>query len=632
MSSLGNPSNDYQTTLDGISVGIALPPTYTASEWAEAKRVLPDEAASPGPWRTDRAPYTREPMDTISDQEVESTVLMWAAQTGKTEVLLNGVGYFIEADPAAMMYVLPKIQDAQEWSKERLQPMLDDSPSLRGRVSPKKSRDSDNTILHKVFPGGNATLAGANSPSTLASRPKRAVFFDEIDKYAASAKGAGDPIRLAKSRTTTFWNKKFVKASTPLIKHISRIEAEYESSDKRKFWVPCPSCGEHQVLMWAHVEWEKDRPETACYVCQECGEAWTDGQRYQAVSKGEWRAEAPFRGKAGFWLNALNSMFVRLKDLVAQFLEAQDKPELLQVFVNEVLAETWEETGETVDDDDLLERRENYGPELPAGVAVLTAGVDTHDDRLELEVVGWGRDEESWSIDYRVFYGDPAFQDVWDSLDEYLKETWLHASGQKLPIKAACVDTGGHRTQDVYDFCAARWNRKIWAIRGQPGEKLLIWPGKPSKGQGRRKKVPLFNIGVDAAKKTLYSRLKKATKDGPGYCHFPLTWYGPSGHNERQCDQEYFQQLTAEECKIKLERGKAKKYWELPNGKRNEALDNRVYAHAALKSVLSQGFNLNRVADQMKEAASQPAAPTKSKTRVRRWGRNQAAATDPYLN
>lgn len=506
-------------------------------------------------------------MDACSDPEIKQVVVMAGAQLGKSEALLNIIGYHIEHDPSPILLMQPTVEMAQSFSKDRITSgLLNTTPSIRGKVKDPRARDSGNTTLHKTFAGGAISLVGANSPAGLASRPIRVVLCDEVDRYPLSAGEEGDPVALATKRAMTFWNRKIVLVSTPTEKGASRIEAAYEESDKRKFYVPCPHCGEMQDLRWSGVQWENNDPLTAQYYCDECGSAWSDAQRHKAVSLGEWRASNPFKGVAGFHISALYSPWVALSDAVDEFLKAKRDPMRLKTWVNTFLGETWEDQGEQVDEHDLISRGEDWGGELPEDVLLLTAGVDVQDDRLELEIVGWGRGEESWSIDYQTIYGDPSTAQLWMQLDEILQQKFVHPVHGEMILRAACVDSGGHYTQQVYNYCRARAGRKVFAIKGIGGE------GKPIVGRPTKNnigKINLFPVGTDTAKELVYSRLK-IMDEGEGYCHFP----------EGRSD-EYFRMLTAEKKVTKYFKGRPRREW-VKIRTRNEALDCRVYATAAL--------------------------------------------------
>ena len=538
------------------------------SQWADQfRRLSPEASAEPGTWDTARAEYQRGIMDAVSDPAIEQVVVMSSAQVGKTEVVNNVVGFHIAQDPAPILVIMPTLEMGEAWSKDRLAPMLRDTPALRGKVKDPRARDSGSTITHKQFPGGHLTVAGANSPAGLASRPIRIVLCDEVDRYPPSAGAEGDPVSLARKRMATFWNRKLVLTSTPTVKGASRIEMAWDMSDQRRFYVPCPHCGEANPLKWSNVKWPPNEPEKAALHCEDCGAAWTDSERWSAIRKGEWRAEANFTGTAGFHLSELYSPWSKVSEIARAFMESKGSPETLKVWTNTVLGETWEDEGETVDGTGLLERAESWG-DLPPAVLVLTAGVDVQADRLEVEVVGWGRDEESWSIDTVRLFGDPQGNAVWADLDRKLAEVFHRQDGTQLRISAVCVDSG-YATQAVYNYCRGRFRRRVFAIKGMAGAGRPIWPKKSTK----QDKVALFLVGVDAAKDAVYARLR-ITRPGPGFCHFPV------GR-----DPDWFTQLTAETVLIKYSKGFPVRTWTKKPGARNEALDCRVYSYAALQAM-----------------------------------------------
>ncbi|WP_341755594.1 phage terminase large subunit family protein [Candidatus Tisiphia endosymbiont of Ptychoptera albimana] len=549
---------------------VAPPPKLSVSQWADNYRKLSSESsAEPGSWHTSKTPYQREIMDAVNDPKIEMIVVMSSAQVGKTEVINNIVGYHIHQDPAPMLIVQPTEKLAESWSTDRLTPMLRDSEVFKNLVKEPKSRDSGNKILYKRFPGGHITMAGSNSPSSLASRPVRIVLCDEVDRYPASSGSEGDPVNLAKKRATTFWNRKIILTSTPTIKYFSRIELAYLQSDQRRYYVPCKLCGEYQTLKWPQIRWSKDKPEEAHYVCEVNGCILHDNDKMSMLQRGKWISEAKGESNniAGFHLSEIYSPWVTWSRMTAEFLKAKMMPETLKTWVNTSLGETWEEGGDKVDETSLLSRKENWGNVVPNGVVIITAGVDVQNDRLEVEIVGWGVKEESWSLDYRVIYGDPARSEIWDDLDNILEQNIKHQSGINLRIASVCVDSGGHHTQAVYAYCKKRQLRRIFAIKGSSiaGKALVSRPSIAN-----RMRVKLFSIGTDTAKEMIYSRLK-ITELGPGYCHFPINY-----------DAEYFKQLTAEKIVTYYNKGFPTRKWEKPAGKRNEALDCRVYALAAL--------------------------------------------------
>ena len=515
-------------------------------------------------------------MDSVNDPKIKEVTWMSSSQVGKTEMLLNIIGYYMEYDASPMMLLQPTLQMAEAFSKDRVATMLRDTPAISSLVKDARARDSGNTLLHKTFPGGHITMAGANSPASLASRPIRIFMADEVDRYPISAGTEGDPIKLTAKRTTTFWNRKLFYVSTPTVKGESRIEMSYENSDQRHYHVPCPHCEEKAPLKWSQITWDKDNegkhlPETAKYTCESCGALWDDHQKIQQMKKGgEWIAEKEFNGKAGFHLNELYSPWVKWSDTVADFLESKNDHELLKTWTNTALGETFDDDqGESIDPHVLYGRREEYAAQVPIRAVVLTMGVDTQDDRLELEVIGWNR-SESWNVDYRILRGDPSQPQVWEELDEILESTYLHESGTMLHIAATCIDSGGHHTQMVYDYCKQRKHKRVFAIKGVGGAGRPIVSAPSAKQSGRSKrKVELYTVGVDDAKSNLYFRLNQ-TSAGTGYCHFPM---------ER--DEEYFEQLTSEKVVTKLKRGFPIREW-VKERPRNEALDCRVYGTAAI--------------------------------------------------
>ena len=355
--------------------------------------------------------------DAFNEPDIEEVVIMTSAQVGKTTVLENVIAYFIDQDPSPILAVRPTETDAKDFSRERLTPMLRDTPSLRDKVHDVKTRDSGNTIMRKMFLGGFIAFAGANSPVGLSGRPIRIVLQDEIDKYPKSAGASGDPEALADKRATTFWNRKKGKFSTPTIKGESRIERAYNRSDMRKYYVPCPEFGEYQVMAWTRVKWPKGKPEDAYYECEYCTAELNDIDKIDMLRHGEWRAEKETKTIAGLWINEVSSPWVSFGNMAVRHTQATilanaGDTDALREFINESLAETWQEGTQVVVAGSLEDRKENYGPDLPAGVMVLVAGVDLQIDRIELELKGIGVGEESWGIQYKVFYGDPVFQDV----------------------------------------------------------------------------------------------------------------------------------------------------------------------------------------------------------------------------
>lgn len=556
------------------------PPPLTISQWADKYRVLSSESsAEPGRWHTDKAPYQRAIMDAIGDPHVREVVVMSAAQIGKTDAfILNVLAYYMDYAPAPIMCMQPTLDMGQTLSKDRISPMLRDTPRLKGLVDV-KSRFAGNTVMKKNFIGGHITIVGANSPSSLASRPIKVLLADEIDRYPKSAGTEGDPLNLAKKRQTTFWDCKTVMVSTPTIKGDSRIEDAFNLSTQEEWNIPCPECGAYQPLVWENVKFDPDNLEKGIdYVCCECG-CVANEYRWKAQEiKGKYVAANPGAATRGFHLNTLASTFVGWDEVVRKFLEAKEaldhgNPEEMKVWVNTELGQTWEERGIQLEDTELYNRREIYPAEVPDDVLFLTAGVDVQDDRFEVEVVGWGEGAECWGIRYQKIFGDMLSDQVWQDLDDFLLRSWRKADGTEYTLLATCIDSGGHHTDEVYRFAKDRLNRRIFAIKGMGGAGVP-YIRNPSKNN--RVKTNLFIIGVDAGKTSIYQRLEVKTT-GPNYCHFP-------SNPEAGYDENYFKGLTAEKKVVRFVKGHLKEYWEIKDKehKRNEPLDLRNYALAAL--------------------------------------------------
>lgn len=557
------------------------PPIIDVASWADDNRILA-RGVSPesGKFRTDRLPYQREPMEAFNDPHNGETVLMWAAQMGKTEIILNSVGYFMDCAPSPILVVYPTLDSARKWSTKKLAPMIRETDSLRTKVA-LNTRDSANTILTKDFLGGSLIMAGSNSPASLRQISCRVVIQDEIDSYEPSAGTEGDPCRLADARASNFHDASLIKSSTPTIKGASRIERAFEDTDKRFFNVQCWACKDWAPLEWKGVRWPKDDISAAYYVCGSCGAYWDDRRRIEAIRGGKWIATDPDKNRRGYHLSGLYRIMGKkrqfktfLHEFVENFLQAKKGGrETLKVWVNTFLSETWEESGDKVETGPLLARCNDYASEIPNEVALLTAGVDVQVSRLEIEVVGWGLDAESWGIEKKVFLGDPTKPDVWKQLDNYLEKPWTHPSGAKLKVACCAIDSGDN-THAVYDFVQPRQQRRVFAVKGSSTRGAPIIAKRSFAKKGR---VQLFLIGTDTTKDVLFSRLKIEEK-GPRFCHFP---------RGRGYDEEHFMQLTAEEVRTKMRNGFQIKYYHKTR-LRNEALDLRVYAIAAYEILQPQ--------------------------------------------
>lgn len=530
----------------------------------------PEGSAEPGRWNTDRNPIARGVLDSIQEPGVREIVIMSSSQLLKTEVLLNVIGYFSRLDPCPMLLLQPTVDMAQSFSKERLAPMIRDSPTLASLYGDPKSRSSDTTILKKLFPGGYVQLQGANSPAGLAMRAVRVLLCDEVDRYPLSAGREGDPVSIAQARQETFWNSLLIMTSSPTEKGVSRIERAYEASDRRRCYVTCVHCRAPQYLVWSHVQWPKGEPKKALLHCEECGAAWNEPARQAMLARHEWRPTdtATVEGRIGFWASKLYSPWKQPHQLAVDFMEKKKDHETLKTFVNTTLGESWEHPGDVVPFAMLYARREVYPPGKVPNGSVLTAGVDVQDDRVEGEIVSWGAGEESWSVQYFRLYGDPGRRELWQALAEMLSGDFYRVDGEPMHVRLACIDSGGHYTDEVYSFCR-RAPRRYIPTKGHavPGKPITEFPRAPNK-----QKVYLTMIGTDTAKELLYNRLN-LTDPGTGYCHFPMA---------DDYDEEYFKQLTAEKREPRHRHGHLFYVWTAMR-KRNEALDCRLGAHAALR-------------------------------------------------
>jgi phage terminase large subunit GpA-like protein len=574
------------------------PPDLTVSEWAAAYRYIPPPAAEPGRWRNERMPHLVGIMDAMGDINTPVVVGMLASQSGKSESCINTIGWYVHLNPTAILMVQPTEGTGKSFSKERIAPAISETPVLRDRVSSPRSRDGDNTVEMKRFPGGFLAIVGSNAPSGLASRPIQVVIADEVDRYESSAGTEGDPVSLAEKRTTTYWNSKLIMVSTPGEEATSRIAPAYEESTMERWNLPCPKCGELQPLEWAGLIF-KDLPQPM-YRCSKCG--MKSSEHEWKAQKGVWVAEHPERKKRGFHTTALISFFVKWEKLVDEWKfasseSAKGNNDPLKVFVNTRLAEVWLEPGQQVDEDEIAKRREPYvcrteqgvplPCEVPEGVLILTAGVDIQDNRAEVEVAGWGTEYESWGIEYRIIYGDPGNKEFWSALDDFLQKKWTYGDGTEIGITTVCVDSG-YLAGDVYKFTKPREHRRVYSVKGQGGSGV---PAISRSTQNTRNRAMLFILGVDEFKGKILAGLKVHTP-GPGYCHFPLC-ADMDEEQRRGYTAEYFKGLVSERRTIKFKKGYKKYEWEKKSGVRNEPLDCRVYARAAL-AILNPSFDALR--------------------------------------
>ena len=580
--------------------GMMPPDDLTVTEWAEQNRRLSSESsAEPGPWRTERTPYLREVMNTFTDPKVRHTVMVAASQVGKSEVLNNCIGYIIDQDPGSILFVHPTTIDAKEYSKLRIAPMIRDCPTLRDKVTAPKARESGNTILQKTYPGGILTMCGSTEAHALASKPIRYVLGDERDRWATSAGTEGDPWDLAMARQTTFYNSMAFEVSTPTIRNASAIEAAYSTGTMERWKSRCPHCGEYHEIQWKDIRFEYDenivagkktyKVKEVYYCCPGCGSVSDELTMKRAPAR--WEAENPAayeQGTRSFWLNAFVSHWATWESIVLKFLNATGSSRKMQVVYNTCFGELWEDRGDLEDEDSLLSRREDYGTdangapiELPDGVLVLTAGVDTQDNRMEYEVVGHGHWGETWGIEKGIIMGRPDAEETWEQLDEIVfNRVFRFSDGVTLRSSMSFVDEGGHFTMQVRQQCERRQRRKVFAIKGIPGEdRPLISPPKKMKILSPNGDYIgscwQYQLGVDAGKEIIMDNLRVQTP-GARFCHFPKREdYGPA----------YFNGLLSE-TKVYDPNKKHPWQWKkIPGHERNEPLDCRNYALSAFKAL-----------------------------------------------
>lgn len=569
-------------------------PVTTVSAWADKYRILTSKGSGePGLWRTERVPFAREPMDCLSaSSPVQRIVLMFAAQMTKTEIGLNWIGYVMQHAPAPMLVVLPTLEVRKRWVRQRLDPLLNETPAIRSLFDARRSRDASNAEDMKDFPGGMLVIGGANSPASLASMPIRYVLCDEVDRFPWEVGQEGDPLGLIDERTKTFPRRKVLLVSTPTVKGASRIEGEYEKSDQRQYHVPCPHCGEYQALRWKHGDGSygirhSETTGRVWYACHHCGAEIEEHHKPEMLAHGRWIARYPERAVRGYHISGLYSplgLGFTWAELWQKWQEAHGDTANLKRFVNTTLGESWEEQGDSIEDIALIARLEEYPIKPP--IVLVTAGVDVQKDRLEITVDGWGAGEECWTLDHIILGGDTARAEVWDELSETLADAG---------VQFAAIDSG-YNTSMVYAFVEKR--RWCVAVKGVTGMgRPLIEDEKKRKQRlrtRRKKGIAVEPLGVDQGKALVYSRLK-LLQPGAGFVHFP---------SEAAFDDEYFAQLAAEKLVTKIKGTRPFQEW-VQTRPRNEALDCKVYSLAAMRL---SGKDLSR--REPPAAANSPPATT----------------------
>jgi phage terminase large subunit GpA-like protein len=557
----------------------AVAPKPPLSQWADENRRLSTEAnPTGGRWHTSTVPYLKEIMDTITDDKYELVVWMSCSQAGKTETINNFVGWIMAVDPGPLLLIYETIDNARAWSKERLEPMLRDTPCLQGKVSTARGITAQeavtsNEILHKSFQGGVLTAVGSLSPRGLDQRPIRYVIGDEWDGWAPSAGDEGDQFRLAEKRTTWFFNRKMVMISSPRMKVGSRIEPAYLASDQRKYFVPCPQCNLYQMLKWENFKWEKgadDLPAKGSvhFVCEGCHRKIEEQARAAMLAAGQWRPNFPGRESAGFHLWAAYCPPVPWHTLAKEYVEDHKYPEKYKVFINTRRAETWQELSDAPEWETLRDRAEPYEQwTIPHGVGFVVAAADVQDDRIEFSVWGYGREEESWLIGHDVIWGNTDLDDPFLAFEKKVFLPIPQPTRQRVLQPLLVFLDSGAKTQQVYSFVRTRPH--LYAIKGNsqqfaPVVAAPTWQDIDYKGKKIQSGVQLWQIGVSRIKRNLYGKLK-LSKPGPRYIHFPHGLL-----------DEYFRQLTAERL---ITHPNGKDEWKKERA--NECLDCATYAYAA---------------------------------------------------
>lgn len=578
--------------------GIRPVPRITVSEWSNAKRILTSASSSEaGKWRTSRVPYLRYPMDLLGKtSDIQKVICMKGAQLGWTELGNNWIGYTMDLDPGPILLVMPTDAAVKKNSTTRIAPMIKNTPALNEKVKASGSKEAGNTVFNKEFPGGVLMMVGANSPVGLSSTPVAKAFLDEVDRYPQSAGEEGSPIELAIARTRTFPNKKIFIISTPTLEGESVIAAEFETTNKMYYYVPCKYCDILFIITFDLLTYNESspgivQPGSVKCACPSCGGIHDERDKTTMLAeegfggRAKWIAtrESDDPRSVGLHISSLYSPagWYSWEECIRDYLKIKGDVEKEKTFTNTVLGETFKIRGEVPDFENLYNRREHYSiGSVPEGVYFLTMGVDVQQNRLECGVVGWGIGRETWDIQYTVLIGDTSKEDVWNQLREVINKHFEHADGSLMPIKLTCVDSG-FNTKKVYDFCDSMGNNRVIPIKGMDSLNVMVSPPKTINVSKSGKKVgssKVWGLGVSLLKSELYGFLKLsaiADDEGPdtypaGYCHFP------------QYDREFFKMLTAEQHQMLKNKktGKVSYQW-VKKYERNEVLDIRIYARAA---------------------------------------------------
>ncbi|WP_148715036.1 phage terminase large subunit family protein [Chitinolyticbacter meiyuanensis] len=568
--------------------GLMPDPDIDALEWADTYRFLPPTSAESGKYRSARTPFMSDVMRDLSpvNDEVDEVILVKGGQISGSETANNFLGFVMHIAPGPAMLVQPTVDAAKEYVKERINPLIEYTPVLKEKVAGQRSRQGENTARYKRFPGGFLAITGANSAQSLQSRAVRYLVLDEIDRYPLDVDKQGDPVGMATKRTDTYKRtRKVFKLSTPGLLDESRIWKDYQETDQRRIFVPCPHCGHMDYIRWQNIRWPKGKPEDVRLYCEACGAGIEERYKTWMLERYEARPTAVSKRprSRGYHVPGLYSPlgWRSWADIARDWEQAQaelavGEDKLLKKVVTLDLGEPYERQGEQAVMSELIARAEAYDHRMvPHGGLILTAAVDVQGNRLEIQIVAWGRGEEAWVVDYHVLWGDPLQQAVWQELDQYLQNPLRHQRGTEMRIAACAIDAGdGNRSNEVYNFCRPRAHRGLMAIKGANtiNAPELSQP-KPVEldqaGQKIKLGVNRWQVGVHRIKNTLHSRLQ-LTAPGRNYIHFP-----------KWLPEDYFKQLTSEKLVDHRIGGRVQKRWEPRPGVRNEALDTLVYNYAA---------------------------------------------------
>lgn len=539
------------------------PAKIDLSDWVQTHVRLPSTvAATPGPMRL--FPWQVEVARSIGSPLVERVSIIKSARVGATQLMTAALGHFAVNDPAPVLVVMPSESDCRMLADSILDPTFDASPALRGVL--REDAAGTNNKLHRHFPGGSLSLISGGSPKNLRARTARVLLIDEVDALESDIAGEGDPIALAIRRTMTFaTSRKIIMASTPIDEATSRILRAYGEGDRRVFEVPCPHCGEFHEISWKDIQWPTGKPEAACYVCPHCGGVAEESGKAAMVREARWRATAPeITTHHSYRINTFTSTLPTAAwgILAQEFVAAKNDPHLLKTFVNTVMGEAWRDDSEGMDEAELYDRRESFNLDsIPPEVIALTCGADVQHDRIEMATLGHTRDGSVCVLAHEVLWGDVMRDEVWQAINEALKQSFPHPNGGTLRYDATLIDAGDGMTADrVYSFTMGRAGQRIFPLKGVSGFRAPA----VTLGRASNKAVRLQLVGVDGIKQRLLGMTER------GLIRFSDT-----------LGADWFEQFTSERLQIRYSKGVPTREWHRLAGRRAEAWDCVVYGVAA---------------------------------------------------